>query len=157
MTRSVFSANARGWRRLARAGGLTLVAATLNADPLTGDSFVLVGAPATGGTARGGDYVLNGSVAAAGANTSSGEEFHLTSGLLGMYTPLTGTVELRAELTAGGQVRIWWPADAAGYRLEFTPALGPNPAWRAVEPAPAGNEYMTAPVQPARFYRLRQP
>lgn len=157
MTRPVFFAGAPGWGRLVRVSSLTLVAATLHADPLTGGSFVLVGAPAAGGTARGGDFVLNGYVAAAGANTSSGVDFALTCGLLGVYTPPSGTVELRAEPTASGQVRIWWPADATGYRLEFTPALGPTPAWQAVEPAPEGNEYVTAPVQPAWFYRLRRP
>lgn len=157
MNRPAFHPDACGWRRWFRVSSLALVAASLNADPLTGGSFVLVGAPAAGGTARGGDYVLRGYVAASGANISSGEAFDLTCGLIGVYTPPAGMVELRAELTSGGQVRIWWPADATGYRLEFTPALGPAPVWQAVEPAPSVNEYVTGTAQPARFYRLRQP
>lgn len=118
---------------------------------------MLTGAPAAGGTSQGGGYAITGYVAAAGANTSSGGEFDLTCGLIGTYGATGGSVALQVELTPEGNVRLWWPANAAGYRLEFTPALGPGAAWQAVEPAPVGNSFTTGPVQAARFYRLRQP
>lgn len=146
-----------GWLCLAVLGGLALSATPLEADPLTGGPYVLVGAPATGGTSQGGDYTITGYVAAAGANTSSGGEFDLTCGLIGAYAATGGSVALQVELTLEGNARLWWPADAAGYRLEFTSALGSGAVWQAVDPAPAGNSFTTDPVQAARFYRLRRP
>jgi hypothetical protein len=146
-----------GGLRLAILGGLALAGALLEADPLTGGSYVLVGAPATGGTSQGGGFAVTGYVAAAGAGTSSGGQFDLTCGLIGVYALPDGDVALQAELTIQGNVRLWWPADAAGYQLEFTTALGPGAIWQAVQPAPVGNEYVTGPSQPARFFRLRRP
>lgn len=148
---------ARGWTWLAWLGGLALPAAPLEADPLSGGSYVLVGAPATGGTSQGGGFAVTGYVAAAGAGTSSGGPFDLTSGLIGAYALPDGDVALQAELTVQGNVRLGWPVDATGYQLEFAPALGPGAIWQAVQPAPVGNEYVTGPGQPARFFRLRRP
>lgn len=124
---------------------------------MSGGSSVLVGAPATGGTSQGGGFTVTGYVAEAGAGTSSDGQFDLTCGLLGVYALPGGDMTLQAELTAPGSVRLWWSAGAAGYRLEFTPALGPGAVWQAVQPAPVGNEYVTGPSQPARFFRLRRP
>ncbi len=146
-----------GGLRLAMLGGLALAGALLKADPLTGGSYVLVGAPATGGRSQGGGFTLTGFVAAAGAGTSSGAPFDLTCGLIGVYVLPDGEVALQAELTIQGDVRLWWPADAGGYQLEFATALGPGSVWQTVQPAPAGNEYLTSPTQPARFFRLRRP
>lgn len=99
--------------------------------------------------------VITGSVAAAGADTSIGEGFDLTGGLIGVYAP-DFEVTLKAELTQTGIIRLWWPAAVSGYQLEFTTVLGPDAVWQAVEPTPVGHEYLTAPIQPTRFFRLRQ-
>ena len=149
----------RARRTLAAAATVALTSAPLplGAAPLTGGPYVLVGAPATGGTSQGGGYNLTGYVAAAGADTSSGADFDLTCGLLGIYYGPSGEATLKAALTAGGEVRIWWAAELADYTLESTTTLGPGADWEPAEPAPAGNEYITNPAQPTRFFRLRRP
>jgi hypothetical protein len=96
-------------------------------------------------------------VAAAGADTSSGEDFDLTCGLIGIYGGSGDSVTLRAETTSTGDIRLWWSATAFGVRLESTTSVGEGAFWEPVSPAPSGNEYLTPPVSPARFYRLRQP
>lgn len=95
-------------------------------------------------------------MAAARANTSSAEGFDLAGGSIGVYAP-DFEVTLKAELTQTGIIRLWWPAAVSGYQLELTTAMGPDAVWQAVEPTPVGHEYLTAPVQPARFFRLRRP
>ncbi len=152
-----FLIGASGRLRAALLGGLALEVAPLEADPLTGGAYVLVGAPATGGTSQGGDFAITGYVAAAGATTSSGAEFALTCGLLGLYGTTGDGLPLKVELTPKGNVRLWWAADATGYQLEFTTALGPDAVWQVVDPIPTGNSFTTGPVPAARFFRLRQP
>lgn len=130
----------------------------LVAQPLTGGPFGLIGAVvAGGGTASGGVFSIAGWAASAGAGTSSGESFDLTCGLLGIYVVPSDGVALRVELMPSGDVRMWWPADAAGYRLESTTAVGPGAVWQPVEPPPAANSYTTGPVLPARYFRLQKP
>ncbi|MCP5523602.1 MAG: hypothetical protein H7A46_18850 [Verrucomicrobiales bacterium] len=132
-----------------------LSALPVRAEPLTGGSFVLVGAPATGGSSEGGTFRITGYVAAAGANTSVGEGFGLTCGLLGLYASPGDPVTLKSQVTGAGTVRLWWKADATGYQLEGTAQLGSRADWQPVSPAPAGNEYFPDSSLPARFYRLR--
>lgn len=146
-------------RKLAALGAVLLAPALfpLAAQPLTGGAFVLVGAPATGGTSSGGTYRLSGYVAAAGAETSSGETFDLTCGLVGVYVATGGDVELRVTLTPEGNARIWWAAEVTGYLLEFTGTPGPGAFWEAVHPQPVTNEYVTPPLESPRFFRLRKP
>jgi len=131
------------------------VAMPLAAQPLTGGPFVLVGAPAAGGTSQGGSYSISGYIASAGAETSSGGNFDLTCGLIAVYLVTSGDVPLSVQLTAAGDVRIWWPADVTGYQLESTTTLGLGATWEPVTPAPAGNEFITSPGGPTRFFRLR--
>jgi hypothetical protein len=138
---------------LAIAGGY---GATVSAQPLVGGSFIVVGAPATGGTMSGGTFRLTGYVASAGAETSSGEGFDLTCGLIGVYVVTGGDVPLRVQLTPTGQARIWWAPGETDHQLESTPALGQGADWQPVSPAPSGNEYFTPPVEPARYFRLRK-
>lgn len=146
-------------RKLAALGAVLLVPALfpLAAQPLTGGPFVLVGAPATGGTSSGGTYRLSGYVAAAGAETSSGESFDLTCGLVGVYVATGGDVELRVTLTPDGNARIWWAPEVTGYLLESAGAPGPGAVWEPVDPQPATNEYVTPPLESPRFFRLRKP
>ena len=130
--------------------------ATVSAQPLIGGPFVVVGASATGGTMSGGAFRLTGYVASAGADTSSGESFDLTCGLIGVYVVTGGEVPLRVQFTSTGQARIWWGAGVTGYQLESTITLGPMTDWQPVSPTPSGNEYITPAVEPARFFRLRK-
>jgi hypothetical protein len=137
--------------------GALCLAVVATAQPLTGGSFAIVGAPAAAGLMSGGTYRLAGYVAASGANTSSGDTYDLTCGLVGLYGVAGDGVVLRAELGTTGHVRLWWPADAVGYELETRAALDPLTGWQPVDPAPTGNELFVSPAGPARFYRLRQP
>ena len=67
------------------------------------------------------------------------------------------TSSRRARTTTDGQVTLRWPAEAAGYGLEFTPVIGEAANWQPVTPAPAGNTFTTPFNQPLRFYRLQKP
>jgi hypothetical protein len=146
-------------RRLAGALALNLaLALPLTAQPLTGGVFELVGGVTSGGgTCSGGTLSITGWAASAGAGTSSGDVFELTCGLLGIYG-LSGTnVVLNAELTDAGKVRLWWAPDLTGFQLEFSMAIGPAAVWQPVLPSPVDNTYTTMPLQPASFFRLREP
>jgi hypothetical protein len=127
------------------------------AGPLSGGPFAVVGSAGGGGTSSGGGFVLNGWVASAGAGTSSGEEFDLTCGLVGVYVVPGEDLALKVEVTGDGLVRIWWSPDLVGYQLESTAALGSGAGWLPVEPPAAGSSYMVEPAGPARFFRLRRP
>ncbi|MCZ7640497.1 MAG: hypothetical protein M5U12_33245 [Verrucomicrobia bacterium] len=106
---------------------LCAVMMTASAQPLTGGSYVLVGAVATGaGAATGWPYSLSAWVPTEGAGRSAGGEWDLTAGLLGLYGPADDGVWLHVERTASGSVRLWWPEAITGYQLEFTPHAGPG-------------------------------
>lgn len=137
--------------------GLLLSWTASLAGPLTGGSFGLVGSAGGGGISTGGGYVLSGWVASAGAGTSSGEEFDLTCGLIGVYVVTGGDAALKVELTDDGLVRIWWSPDLVGYQLESSASVGSSAIWTPVNPPPAGSSYFVEPVGPSRFYRLRSP
>lgn len=146
-----------GWF-LAAVAFLCAMAMTTSAQPLTGGSYTLVGATATGaGTATGWPYSLSAWVPTEGAGRSAGGAWDLTAGLLGLYGPADDGVWLHVERTTSGSVRLWWSAEITGYQLESTPTLGPTAAWQPVVPTPAGHAYTTDPAFPARFYRLRKP
>jgi hypothetical protein len=146
-----------GWRWAAAACFCAWTLTTF-AQPLTGGSYVLVGAVAAGaGAATGGAYSLSAWVPTEGAGRSAGGDLDLTAGLLGLYGAADDTVWLNVGLTLSGNVHLWWSAESTGYQLEFTPALGPTAAWQPVVPAPAGNSYTVEPAAPARFFRLRKP
>lgn len=137
---------------------LCAVMMAASAQPLTGGSYVLVGAVATGaGAATGWPYSLSAWVPTEGAGRSAGGEWDLTAGLLGLYGPADDGVWLHVERTASGSVRLWWPEAITGYQLEFTPTLGPAVTWQPVVPTPAGNSYTADPAFAARFFRLRKP
>lgn len=148
----------RGGRRLAAVALLSTGTLATSAQPLTGGSYVLVGAVATGaGAATGWPYSLSAWVPTDGAGRSSGGAWDLTAGLLGLYGAAGDGVWLRVERTTSGSVRLWWAAEITGYQLESTPALGPTATWQPVVPTPVGNSYTTDPTFPAQFYRLRKP
>ena len=136
---------------------MLLSGTTLLAGPLSGGPFAVLGSAGGGGLSSGGAYVLNGWVASAGAGTSSGGEFDLTCGLVGVYVLPEEDRRLMVERTADGRVRIWWSSELVGYQLESTAALGSGGDWLPVDPPPAGSSYTVEPGGPARFYRLRKP
>jgi hypothetical protein len=135
---------------------LGLTTARLEAEPLTGGPYTLVGAPSGGGDSAGGQYAIRGYATSAGAGTSRGQAFELTCGLIGSYAVALGDVALSVELMSTLQARVWWPASVVGYRLEFTTALRPGAVWQPVEPPPVGNSYLAGLSDAPRFFRLRK-
>lgn len=129
----------------------------LQAEPLTGGSYAVVAAIASGGGASsGGAFMVNGWVATAGAGTSQGQDFALTCGLVGGYVIAGGDVPLKVALVPGGQARLWWPAGVGGYQLEYSLSLSPGAAWRPVSPTPADNSVIVPAAGLTRFFRLRK-
>lgn len=146
--------------RLARLAAALSCAALLPAPvagPLAGGPYAVLGAPGGGGKSAGGNFVIAGWVAAAGAGTSSGDEFDLTCGLIGLYTPPADDLGLQVAWTPDGRVRIWWSPTLVGYQLESVSGLAGGAAWQVVATEPGGNSFITEPDGPARFYRLRKP
>jgi hypothetical protein len=124
---------------------------------LSGGSFRLTGGTtAGGGHGAGGSYSLEGSAGQTATETSSGGTFQLTGGLLGVVI-VPGEVTVTIETTADGQARLTWPSTAVGFQLQFSGHLGSSPNWKAVEPAPTGNVFLTPMDQPLRFFRLHKP
>lgn len=147
------------WGRSVQVLALVLTTSLpLVAQPLTGGSFSLTGGIGTGsGPSSGGPFSITGWAVSAGAGTSTGGEFALVCGLPAIYVVPNGDVALNVELTGNGDVRLWWPAEATGFQLQFSTILGPDAVWLPVEPAPGGNTYTTAPISQTRFFRLQLP
>lgn len=145
--------------RLLAAGllGLGLTTAALRAGPSVGGDFSLEGGLATGGgQSAGGDYAVEASVGETATGPLTGGDFQVTGGLIGVAV-VPGDFALAIGFTEDGQVRIQWPAEAAGYVLEFTPSVGALANWQPVTPAPPGNSHTTPNDQPLRFFRLHRP
>lgn len=122
----------------------------------TGGDFVLHGTPAIGGgEAGGGNFALSGQVTPAGGTPSSGGEFTLRGGAIGLYV-VPGEVKLTVTRDDRGDAVLTWPADGDGFVLEYTGTLGAEPQWQAVTPSPAGRRYVTPFDQPLRLFRLRR-
>ena len=137
--------------------GLGLTTAVLRAGPSVGGDFSLVGGVASGGgKASGGDFAVDAAAGQPAAGPLSGGDFQVTGGLVAVTVVTGGAVALRLSAT-DSQVTLTWPAEAAGYVLEFTPVIGEAANWQPVTPAPAGNSFTTPFNQPLRFYRLRKP
>jgi hypothetical protein len=145
--------------RLLIASGLALsvVAASLRAEPLSGGRFSLNGGPVTGaGQSGGGTFAVAGAPGETATGPLSGGSFRVIGGLVGVAV-VPGDFALTIDFTADGQARIGWPAEATGYVLEFTPSVGEFANWQPVTPAPAGNSHTTPHDQPLRFFRLNRP
>lgn len=138
-------------------GTMLLSSARLAAEPSKGGDFSLIGGVVSGGgTVTGGGFTLEGSAGTPNAGESTGSDFVLTGGLIGVYA-VPGDVELGLDRTEDGLVHLKWPATATGYVLESTTQLGQNAVWTPVNPAPKDNTLTVPFDQPARFYRLRKP
>lgn len=144
----------RRWIPWTFAGVLLL---PLLAGPLTGDGFTLTGTVSGGGgRISGAPYVLQGSIAQVSTDSSSGGPYQLSGGLFGVVV-VPGEVKLTVERMPDGQTRLSWPADAAGFVLQFRSQLGTGPDWQPVVPAPTGNTFLTPTDQPLRLFRLHRP
>lgn len=137
--------------------GLGLTTAVLRAGPSVGGDFSLEGGLATGGgQSAGGDFTVAATVGETTTGPLTGGDFQVTGGLIGVAI-VPGDFALSIGFTADSQVRIQWPAEAAGYVLEFTPSVGAFANWQPVTPAPPGNSHTTPNDQPLRFFRLHRP
>lgn len=138
--------------------GFLFVGASLPAGPLTGGPYSLLGATtAGGGTSQGGVYAVTGWAGSATVGISQGGDYELAGGWASdEVTALAGEVVLKVRLL-GGQALLSWPAEATGFQLESTPALGPAVNWQAASPAPQGGAYTIPAAGAARFFRLRKP
>lgn len=135
---------------------LALLTSPALAETLSGGSFTLEGGPVAGGGPAGGDpFGLDGSAGETATGALAGGTFEVTGGLLGMAV---GPGEVALDFTAtDSQITLTWPADAAGYGLEFTPVIGDAANWQPVTPTPPANTYATPFNPPLRFFRLHKP
>lgn len=143
-------------RSAALAFTLGLLTPVLHAAQSAGGDFSLVGGVSTGGgQATGGDFSVTASADEAASGPLSGGDFEVTGGLVAVTVVTDGDVALGLTAT-DSQVTLTWPAEATGYVLEFSPAVGDTANWQPVTPAPAANSFTTTFNQPLRFYRLRK-
>ncbi|MBM3883671.1 MAG: immunoglobulin domain-containing protein [Verrucomicrobia bacterium] len=74
--------------------------------------------------------------------------------------PLPAVAPSLAAQRSGNQILISWPANATGYKLFGSPALGATASWSEVTVAPvAAGDRLTVTVDPTaaqRFYRLQK-
>ncbi len=133
--------------------GLSL-AATSVAEPSRGGSFALTAAVTSGGgRASGPGFALEGSAGQPSVQTSSGGNYQLSGGLLGIII-VPGDVLLTIERLDTGEAKLSWPASATGFVLQFASQISDPANWQPVDPAPSGNSFQTPFDQPLRFYRL---
>jgi hypothetical protein len=133
-----------------------ILAATSVAEPSRGGSFALTAAVTSGGgRAAGPGFALEGSAGQPSVQTSTGGNYQLSGGLLGVIL-VPGDVLLTIERLDTGEAKLSWPASATGYALEFATQLGEPAGWQPIVPAPVGNNFQTPLNQPLRFYRLHR-
>ena len=126
------------------------------AEPSRGGSFALTAAVTSGGgRAAGPGFALEGSAGQPSLQTSTGGNYQLSGGLLGVII-VPGEVLLTIERLDTGEAKLSWPASATGYVLEFATQLSEPAGWQPVVPAPVGNNFQTPLNQPLRFYRLHR-
>lgn len=137
---------------------MALLTPTLLAQSLGGGQFTLSGGPVTGvgGQSDGGTFAVAAGVGETTTAPLTGGTFEVTGGLVGVaVVPDDITPEL--VITDTGEAKLTWPAEAAGYVLEFSPSIGDFADWQPVTPAPTDNSFTTVFDQPLRFFRLRKP
>ena len=128
----------------------------LSAQSIGGGRFSLNGGPVTqvGGTSGGGAFAMEGGLAQTSTPPLTGGTFAVTGSLIGVAV-VSGEVTLDFT-TDEDRLTLSWPAEAIGYVLESTSALGDVTNWQSVTPAPVGNTYSTPLNHPLRFFRLRR-
>lgn len=133
-----------------------ILAATSVAEPSRGGNFAVTAAVTSGGgRAAGPGFALEGSAGQPSLQTSTGGNYQLSGGLLGVII-VPGDVLLTIERLDTGEAKLSWPASATGYVLEFAAQLSEPAEWQPVVPAPVGNNFQTPLNQPLRFYRLHR-
>ena len=124
----------------------------------SGGNYTIIGGIYPGAaTVSGGTYGVSGWIATSGGGTSSGSDYDLTYGLLGLWVLDVDDVTLNVALTSVNAVRIWWDTTVTGYQLEHSAAVGPHASWTAVPEPTVGNQYTASPTDAGRYFRLRKP
>src|SRR6186997_886498 len=90
-----------------------------------------------GGTSRGGQFSLSGTLGQPDAGTLASNQFKLEGGFWsGVSTMQTaGAPLLKIKLSGGGQAVLSWPVSVTGFALEETPSMGPLSTWSATPQA----------------------
>lgn len=104
----------------------------------SGDSYRLDWSTvdAGGGTSRGGEFQLSGTIGQPDAALLHGGQYRMEAGFWSGVTvvQVPGAPILRIRLVAGNQAVISWPVAVSGFTLEYAPQLD-NENW-TVEPTP---------------------
>ncbi|MGI8605290.1 MAG: hypothetical protein ACR2OZ_20140 [Verrucomicrobiales bacterium] len=115
-----------------------------------------------GGTAAGGSFMVRGSIGLldAAASSLAGGSYTLRGGFwqdFALPTP-GGGPGLTLTRSRGGEVRLSWPAEAAGYQIEVSADLLNWAADGSVPLPGAGEKDFPAPsaAVPRRFWRLNK-
>ena len=135
------------------AAALLLTAgAVAEAQPFVIDWFTIDGG---GGTSRGGNYTLSGTIGQPDAGALSGGGYTLEGGFWpGIVVATTTGAPTLFIQPAGINVIISWSPATAGFTLEQTDNLS-SPVWSA---GPTGNPTTPIPAgSGTKFYRLQKP
>lgn len=109
---------------------------------------------AGGGTSRGVDYALCGTIGQTDTAVISGDRYRVEGGYWpGLIIPATVELPMLVLQIRSNQLWISWSPPTPGFILEQTSNLS-APKWVAV---PAGNPAILPMSENAQFYRLRKP
>ena len=145
--------------------GVTLLLASwqISAQVFKIDWFTVDGG---GGTSRGGEFEVSGTVGQADAGIMQSAGFTLSGGFWGIVrvvqTPGAPPLSISRNANSG-EVTVFWPLPNAGWVLDESPTLGQGATpWLEVSPASyqsnAIHRYITIPNPTGtRYYRLRRP
>lgn len=123
---------------------------------MAGAEFTLQGTVVSGGgRSSSAEFALQGMARLEAGAPATGGGFALTGGLVGVYV-VPGPVALLATPLDSGDMRLSWSAEAAGYTLQFSDALGADTLWQPVELPPGERAFVTPANRPARFFRLQR-
>lgn len=137
---------------------LALLPPARGAEAFRLDSFTIDGG---GGTCRGGEFSLTGTIGQPDAAVAQGNEVTMEAGYwhgVGIeQTP--GAPQLRIRLQPDGTVVLAWPVGVTGFALEQTSTLGTSSWTPTLRPVldTATEHTVTVPASgPVRCYRLRR-
>ncbi len=116
-----------------------------------------------GGTSRGGQFSLSGTIGQPDPGTLAANQFKLEGGFWSGVSVVqtAGAPLLKIKLSGGGQAVLSWPVSATGFVLEETPSVGPLSVWSATPQAvmdTATEHTVTVPAAGVmKCYRLKHP
>jgi len=134
-------------------GSSFAIALSVHAQQYKIDWFTIDGG---GGTSSGGPYTLSGTIGQPDAGRLSGGTFVIEGGFWGgaFAVQQVGSPTLIIERAIGGNVRISWTPDTAGFVLQESSSLS-APSWSNV--SGAFNGVTLSGSAQTKFYRLRRP